>query len=188
MPPDKTLDEPLDKTLHCSPEENSVETDRIERFPLHETVTSVTTGAETTGDSMSDDPRIEKVVNLIKEMLADERQKTLDSILGAVTGGVVTRDEQARITRHPDAEKSTRAPAGSARVLCKRALNDAAEFGLTTKIIQEKANGPYERMLSTSAIRNELTTGSLATPPLYKQVGGVWYLAEFAPTGMRIVS
>jgi len=43
-------------------------------------------------------------------------------------------------------------------------------------------------MLSTSAIRNELTTGSLATPQMYRQVGGVWYLAEFAPAAMKIVS
>jgi hypothetical protein len=184
MTPDKTLED----TLKEASQQNGGEVKRIESALLCDTVTCGITGAETTGDSMSDDPRLEKVVNLIKEMLADERQKTLDSILGAVTSGVVARNEQGRVTRHPEAEKTQRAPSGSARVLCKRALADAAEQGLTTKTIQEKANGPFEQMLSTSAIRNELTTGSLATPPLYKQVGGVWYLTEYAPVGMRIVS
>jgi hypothetical protein len=181
-------DEPLEEALDKAPDEISDEMHPIEFFHLRETVTSGILGAETTGDSMSDDPRIDKIVNLIKEMLADERQKTLDSILGAVTGGAVVRDEQPRVTRHPEAEKSSRAPAGSARVLCKRALAEAAEHGLTTKAIQERVSGPYERMLSTSAIRNELTTGSLATPQMYRQVGGVWYLAEFAPAAMKIVS
>jgi hypothetical protein len=73
-------------------------------------------------------------------------------------------------------------------VLCKRALTQAGTAGLTTKKIQDHAAPPYEIMLSTSAVRNELAVGAQMVPPLYKQVGGVWYLAEFAPATMRVVS
>ena len=132
-------------------------------------------------DSMSEDPRLEQAFALIRAVVAEQGDRAVDAFInGLRSQGAIKSGEtvERRVTRHPDAEKSQRAPAGSARVLCKRALGQAGDAGLTIKKIQDQATGEYEKMLSTSAIRNELGVGSTnLTPPLYKQVGGVWYLA-----------
>jgi hypothetical protein len=67
-------------------------------------------------------------------------------------------------------------------------LDEAAEQGLTVIGIYDKRRGAFEQILSVSAVRNELSVGANLPTPLYKKVGGVWYLAEYAPSGMRIVS
>lgn len=141
-------------------------------------------------DSMSDDPRLEEAFALIRAAFADAGENAVKTFISSLQSHPTTKAglAAARVTRHPEAEKSPRAPAGSARVLCKRALGNAGDAGLTIKKIQEQATGEYEKMLSTSAIRNELGVGTDMNPPLYKQVGGVWYLAAHAPASMRIVS
>ena len=58
-----------------------------------------------------------------------------------------------------------RAPAGSGRVLCKRALTEAGNNGLTATKIHGRASGEYEKMLSISAVRNELAVGERLNPP-----------------------
>jgi hypothetical protein len=142
-------------------------------------------------DSMPDDPRLEQAFALIRAAVADAGENAVKAFISGLQSQPVSKNAApptTRINRHPQAEKFTRAPAGSARVLCKRVLSEAGDRGLTTTKIRDKADGDYERMLSVSAIRNELTVGSNLTPPLYKQVGGVWYLSAHAPSTMRIVS
>jgi len=141
---------------------------------------------------MADDPRLEKIFSLIRELVADQRQRliddmTADELLAALQAKLPGSAGRQRVTRHPEAEKRERAPAGSARVLCKRALSQAGHAGLTIKKIHDHATGEYETKLSTSAIRNELGVGADLQPPIYKQIGGVWYLTEYAPTTMKIV-
>jgi hypothetical protein len=149
---------------------------------------------ETDSDSMSDDPKIEQIVALIRELVADarsdERRKTLDALMQGIQAEGVRSDDgfQRHVRSHPYIEKSTRAPAGSGRVLCKRVLAEVGTSGSTAKAIHEKRQGAYEGMLSLSAIRNELSVGAGLSPPIYKLVGGVWYLPEHAPVSMRIVS
>jgi len=168
---------------------------------LRDTETYGTSNTDTSesDDVMSEDPRVERAVaqfrELIRDLLAEERKRTIaDMVRGLQSGTVISETASSgaaapkAVTRHPEAERTTRAPAGSARVLCKRALAEAAEHGLTAVAIFEKRSGPYERMLSKSAVRNELTVGSNLSVPLYKQHGGVWYSAEYAPVGMKIVS
>lgn len=166
--------------------------DDSELYPLTGTVTSGITVGITGADSMSeDDPRLEKAFALIREVIADAKQTAINDFVASLQAKASSSSADAgvkRVTRHPDAEKSKRAPAGSARVLCKRVLGEAGVRGMTTMKIQDHASGEYEKMLSTSAIRNELAVGEKLDPPLYKQVGGVWYLPIFAPAGMRIVS
>lgn len=143
--------------------------------------------SDTSGaDSMPDDPRLEKAFDLIRQVIAAERQRTIDDILRGVKGGPSPREPAPRFGM-PERSKGQRAPAGSARLLCERTLTDAAERGLTTNKIHDLAETEYEQMLSISAIRNELSVGEKAKPPLYKNVGGVWYLAKYAPPSMRVV-
>jgi len=137
------------------------------------------------------DPRLEKAFDLIRAAFKDHGESAVKEFIAGlqVQTGTPSGDLLSKpVTRHPSSEKSPRAPAGSARVLCKRVLGEAGNNGMTVMKIQEKASGEYERMLSTSAIRNELSVGERLNPPLYRQVGGVWYSSEFAPAGMRIVS
>lgn len=156
-------------------------------------IDTVGSGTSTTEEPriMSDDEKfIARFRDLIADVRSDERRKTLDALMQGIQTGVPRQDDEAvkRVTRHPDAEKATRAPAGSGRVLCKRALTEAGNGGLTAKDVHDRRQGEYESKLTLSAVRNELMTGEKASPPLYKHVGGVWYLTEFAPPAMRIVS
>ncbi len=87
-----------------------------------------------------------------------------------------------------DAEEGPdkRAPRGSAAALIDRALTEAGSAGLTVIGIQAKAENAFERMVSTSAIRNWLKDHERKSPPRYRQFGGVWFLAAHAPT-MKVV-
>lgn len=132
---------------------------------------------------MANDPRLQKAFDLIQEVIADERAKTIADML---KGANAPSGMQApAIGGH--AGENQRAPSGSARILCQRTLGAAGHNGLTTLKIQELAETQYEKMLSMSAIRNELGTGAKARPPRYRSVGGVWYLAEYAPL-MKIIN
>jgi hypothetical protein len=144
---------------------------------------------------MPDDPRIEKIVALVRELVADERRRVLDemsvdellaAVQAKVSGG--PKPTTKVVTQHSELEKQRRAPAGSARVLCRRVLAEARNGGMTAFKIKEKASGEYEKMLTLSAIRNELSVGEKLHPQLYRQHGGVWYLPEYAPASMRVVS
>ncbi len=165
--------------------------EKVEEEQLTPVVCSGTTGVTTEDDSMSDD-LLEQGIRLIRQAFAAEGKRAVDefvanlqSTIGGTKADIVG---PKRVTRHPSAEKMVRAPAGSGRVLCKRALTEAGNNGLTATKIHGRASGEYEKMLSISAVRNELAVGERLNPPIYKHVGGVWYLAEFAPAGMRIVS
>ena len=138
-------------------------------------------GKSDENDSMADDPRLEKAFALIREVIADERQKTIDDIMRGVQSGATSVR-----TSYNFREKARRAPPGSARLLCERALSDAGEHGLTAHRIHEMAANEYERMLTISAVRNELGVGEKANPQRYRNVGGVWYLPKHAPT-MKVV-
>ena len=144
-----------------------------------------TYGTETLECDSVSDPRLEQAFALIRAAIADAGENAVKEFIASLQSNAPKPSGdlfERRVTRHPDAEKRERAPAGSARVLCRRALNQAGDSGLTIKKIQDQATGEYEMKLSTSAIRNELGVGSTLTPPLYKQVGGVWYAAAHAPT------
>ncbi len=158
---------------------------------LTSTGCSGTSVASNGDDSMSDD-LLEQGIKLIRQAFAAEGKRAVDEFVAnlqsSIGGTKADTIGPKRVTRHPDAEKSARAPAGSARVLCRRVLGEAKNSGMTVMKIQEKASGEYERMLSTSAIRNELAVGERLEPQIYRQVGGVWYLVEYAPAGMMIVS
>ncbi len=185
---------PEDSSQHPNDQEGML---RCEEVPPEELVLLTatapygTSGADTGDDSMSDD-LLEQGFNLIRQAFAAEGKRAVDEFVANLQSSIGgTKADVAgmkRVTRHPSAEKSVRAPAGSARVLCKRALGEAKHNGMTVMKIRDRANGEYEKMLSTSALRNELSTGERLDPPIYKQLGGVWYLTEFAPGGMRIVS
>ncbi len=158
----------------------------LEPAPLNTELTvhpdePIAVSGEVECDSVTNDPRLEKAFELIREAFADQRKQILDDILAAAGRPVAVQYGV------PDRPKAQRAPAGSGRLLCERSLGQAAERGLTANRIHEMASTEYEKMLTVSAIRNELTTGEKSRPPRYKHVGGVWYLASFAPAAMRIV-
>jgi hypothetical protein len=134
---------------------------------------------------MADDPRLEKAFALIREVIADERKKTIaDMLKGAHSSSAEFSFSESMET----SGKPQRAPSGSARLLCERTLGAAAQNGLTTTKIHELAETQYEKMVSISAIRNELGTGEKAKPPRYRQVGGVWYLTPYAPSLMKVIN
>ena len=74
-----------------------------------------------------------------------------------------------------------RAPSGSAPTLIARVLSEVGDQGATAINIKDRATTEFERMVSISAIRNELKIGERAYPQRYRQVGGVWYLPDRAP-------
>lgn len=186
----------VNATEERTPEDTEVlvDSDRnlVVESPLTGTVAFGTSVANNGDDSIMSDDLLEQGIKLIRQAFAAEGKRAVDEFVANLqsTHGSGRADlvGPKRVTRHPDAEKIPRAPAGSARVLCKRALDEAGHNGMTVLKIREKAFGEYEKLLSTSAIRNELAVGERLDPPIYRQVGGVWYLAEHAPSGMRIVS
>lgn len=128
--------------------------------------------------AVADDPRLLQALALIREVIADERRKTIDDMLKGANAPSAT---PAKTSQTGIASTAQRAPSGSSRTLCTRTLTDARERGLTTMRIKELANTEYEKMVSMSAIRNELATGEREDPPRYRQIGGVWYLPLYAP-------
>lgn len=133
-------------------------------------------------DDMAEDPRIEQVVTLIRAMLADADERAAGRIIERL-GGPKTSG-QTRLFDDPSPDK--RAPRGSAAVLIDRALSEAGDNGLTVLGIQAKAETDFEKMITTSAIRNWLKENERKRPQKYRQVGGVWFLARHAPT-MKVV-
>jgi hypothetical protein len=130
---------------------------------------------------MAEDPRLEKAFSLIREVIAEERARTISDMLKGANAAPSLLLSYPAEGNSGMSQKSQRAPAGSARVLCERTLEEAKAGGLTVMRIHELAANEYERMLSISAIRNELAGGEKMKPPRYRQIGGVWYLAKHAP-------
>jgi len=140
----------------------------------------------TSETEMADDPRLEQAFALIREVIADERARTISDMLKGANAPSATGLFAPKSKSSGMSEKARRAPAGSARVLCERTLAEVREGGLTVMKIHEMAANEYEQMLSISAVRNELTVGEKSHPPRYRHVGGVWYLAKYAPI-MKVV-
>jgi hypothetical protein len=137
-------------------------------------------------DSMSDGPTIDDVIALMRKAFAKEGERAVQSFIASLHSQHVNSDVPARKNFQP--ETRPRAPAGSARALCKRALAQAKTNGMTPAKIYDNRSGEYEMMLSLSAVRNELQVGEKSNPAIYRHSGGVWYLSEYAPATMRIVS
>jgi hypothetical protein len=122
----------------------------------------------------------------LAEMLAAEYKRgcedTVARLMKAAGGPLPTREAALPLTAPPG--NLQRAPRGSARILIERALEEAGTTGATTYGIASKATTDFEKMVSISAIRNELKNGERERR--YRQVGGVWYFAHRAPT-MKVV-
>lgn len=132
-------------------------------------------------ESMSEDPRLQQAFDLIREVIAAADQRAADELLARING---TRPLVARsATPYSEPSPDKRAPRGSAATLIDRALDEAGDNGLTVLGIQSKAKTEFEKMVSTSAIRNWLRESERKRPPRYRQVGGVWFLAGRGPTG-----
>lgn len=118
----------------------------------------------------------------LADMLAAEYKRgcedTVARLMKAAEGPLPARTETPPQTGAPG--NVQRAPRGSARVLIDRALEHAGTVGATTYGIMGAAETDFEKMVSTSAIRNELKNGERERR--YRQVGGVWFLANRSPT------
>lgn len=173
MPPNDSLD--TDNDMH--------DAEKVTSGLLHTGTNGVNHSCDEASDSMTDDPqeKLEKAIVLIREAFAEAGQSAIDNLLARA--GVTIGSSKPFSPSKPQ-----RAPAGSARVLCERELTNAAERGLTANRIHDLAQTEYEKMLTVSAIRNELQTGLRSHPPRYKYIGGVWYLAKYAPPSMKVVS
>jgi hypothetical protein len=135
---------------------------------------------------MADDPRLEQAFDLIRAVVADADRRAASKMVERITSaaGISHHDQPQLFPNPPSPDK--RAPHGSAGVLIDRALAEAGDNGLTVAGIQAKAETDFERMVSTSAIRNWLREMERKKPPKYRQVGGVWFLASHGPT-MKVV-
>ena len=174
-------DEPSE---HGANKENGAITEENAEFVLTECITAINVDNEDSGvASMTDDPRLEQAFTLIREVVADADKRADERLMARITGTAV-RPSQPKLFDEPSADK--RAPRGSAAILIDRALAEAGSKGLTVIGIHAKAETDYEKMVTTSAIRNWLKENERKRPPKYRQVGGVWFLAQFAPT-MKVV-
>lgn len=131
---------------------------------------------------MADDPRLQQAFDLIRAVVADADQRAAGKLIERISGNAPTG--QGRL--FSDASPDKRAPRGSAGHLIDRALEEAGDKGLTVLGIQAKAETEFEKMVSTSAIRNWLKENERKRPPRYRQVGGVWFLAGRGPA-MKVV-
>lgn len=154
--------------------------------------TSVLTGAaegHTYGSCneshMSDISDLEnKILSAVREAYRRGVQDGIANIVRAAHGSIPASDDD---TQNETGIRS-RAPSGSAPALVTRVLNEVGTLGATTTKIQESANTFFEKMVSLSAIRNELKMGEKINPPKYKQVGGVWYLNGKEPRFRAVIS
>lgn len=148
-------------------------------------VSGITVDNEDNGlEAMTDDPRLEQAFELIRAVIADADKRAEDKLVSRITGSAPSRPAQPQLFEDTSPDK--RAPRGSAAMLIDRALDEAGDKGLTPIGIQAKAETAFEKMVSTSAIRNWLKEGERKRPPRYRQVGGVWFLAGRGPA-MKVV-
>jgi hypothetical protein len=135
---------------------------------------------------MAEDPRLETAFQLIRDVIADADKRAANKMVERITSaaGISPPSQPQLFPTAPPPDK--RAPHGSAGVLIDRALAEAGDKGLTVAGIQAKAETEFERMVSTSAIRNWLRECERKHPPKYRQIGGVWFLAGHGPT-MKVV-
>jgi hypothetical protein len=138
---------------------------------------NVDSDEDTGAAEMTDDPRLEQALSLIRAVIADADKRAADEIVARISG---TRPAVLPLGDSPD----KRAPRGSAGTLIDRALDAAGDDGLTVFGIQSKAETSFEKMVTTSAIRNWLKEGE--RKHRYRQVGGVWFLAGHGPS-MKVV-
>jgi hypothetical protein len=143
---------------------------------------------------MAEDPRLQQAFDLIRAVVADADKRATARVMQRLTNEVGDLSQEtgplfksATITDAKADKPDKRAPHGSADALINRALREAGSAGLTVLGIGAKAESEYEKMVSTSAIRNWLRDCERKNPPKYRQIGGVWYLPQFVPT-MKIVS
>jgi hypothetical protein len=134
---------------------------------------------------MTDDPRLEQAFALIRAVIADADKRAASDLVARISGSTLP-SQRGLLASNTDEYQDKRAPRGSAAILIDRALAEAGEKGLTVLGIQSKAETDFERMVTTSAIRNWLKENERKKPPRYRQVGGVWFLAANAPT-MKLV-
>jgi len=130
---------------------------------------------------MSEDPRLEQAFSLIRAVIADADKRATSDLVARISG-----NKPAAPTLFPDDQPDKRAPKGSAAALIDRALAEAGDTGLTVIGIQAKAETPFEKMVSTSALRNWLKEWERKRPQRYRQAGGVWFLAGRGP-GLKVV-
>ena len=131
------------------------------------------------GVAMADDPRLEKAFALIREVIADAHSRGqndgIANLIRAAGGSIKGRNSLTISEVQPQ-----RAPRGSAGALIRRVLSEVGDQGATTFNIKDAAVTEFERMVTMSAIRNELKIGE--RDRRYRQTGGVWYLAGRGPT------
>lgn len=146
---------------------------------LQSTVDMVGVCPEEGFDSVTDDPRLERAFALIREVVTDSFQRGKNAGIAELVkaaGGVVS----IPVTTTFESSRQ-RAPSGSAPALIARVLSEVGDQGSTAINIKDRATTEFERMVSISAIRNELKIGERSIPQRYRQVGGVWYLPDRAP-------
>lgn len=134
---------------------------------------------------MTEDPRLEQAFALIREAFADSDKRAEARLVERITG-TPSPATSSQPKLFEDSSPDKRAPRGSAALLIDRALSEAGNNGLTVIGIQSKAETGFEKMITTSAIRNWLKENERKRPQKYRQVGGVWFLASHAPT-MKVV-
>lgn len=143
------------------------------------TTDSSDNGCGETGES---DVPYDKQLATLAEMLASEYKRgcedTVARLMKAAGTPVPGRDATLPLTAPPG--NMQRAPRGAARALIDRVLEKTSTGGSTTYGIQSGAETDFEKMVTMSAIRNELKNGERERR--YRQVGGVWYLASRSPT------
>jgi hypothetical protein len=134
---------------------------------------------------MADDPRLQQAFDLIRAVIADADKRAAARMMQRLTTEVGDLGQEAGPLFKPattSVRPDKRAPHGSSERLIDRALTEAGPQGLTVLGIEAKAQTDYEKMVSASAIRNWLRENERRNPPKYRQIGGVWYLAQFVPT------
>lgn len=136
--------------------------------------------ADVNGIDHVEDPRLEQAFALIREVIAEADKRASADLLARLTGATSFHNPLGGIVSTAPPDK--RAPRGSAATLIDRALAEAGTNGLTAIGIHAKASSEFEKMVSLSAIRNWLKENERKRPPRYRQVGGVWFLADHAPT------
>jgi hypothetical protein len=158
-------------------------TDEIDDGPLTSEDTALNdVGTITYGiTDMADDPRLEQAFSLIRAVIADADQRAQDDIVARISG----KPQRTSPSISEPADK--RAPKGSAAALIDRALEEAGDDGLTVIGIQATAKTDFEKMVSTSAIRNWLKEWERKRPQKYRHHAGVWYLAGRGPASLKVV-
>jgi len=132
---------------------------------------------------MTDDPRIQQIVALVREIQADADKRAHTNLMAKINGTPVPG--RSSPTEAEPADK--RAPKGSAAALIDRALTEAGDEGLTVIGILAKAKTDYEKMVSGSAVRNWLKEWERKRPQKYRHHAGVWYLAGRGPASLKVV-